>query len=415
VKFSQLETIRALLKRTDSSAKDYLNSYLNTIEPLYPVLHGQPVTHEVEQVRAKSPSVNLSWLAQYLMVLGLGCFASSGNKEPSMDFYLAAEACLNQTPFSFRPNMYTLRTLCLMMIAKQAISTNCWAVDSCWALVGLIVRLSLTLGLHQDPCLPPSSGGPQVAEWQERRSLWTTILFLNTTSASVTGMPSLIRQDEVFGCKKNILSTFECQHPLGRGQGLLLDAFPTVLDILARANSNAEPLSYQMVLQYNTQVRQLMQRTNLNSEPLRGIGIKIFFRRALVILHRQFAHHPEASVLYPVSYWSSLECSLAILVHQRELADEEFASHRLDVFVGLFMLDFFSAALTACVHLLSQDAPLSAAVTSDCPIPPRQTILETLRTCTEIWANVEKQSICFKTGFRILQAALELIPTTSSP
>ena len=44
------------------------------------------------------------------------------------------------------------------------------------------------------------------------------------------------------------------------------------------------------------------------------IALDIFFRRVILVLHRRHALEPDAPSRYPVSYWSSLECSLALLV-----------------------------------------------------------------------------------------------------
>jgi hypothetical protein len=133
--------------------------------------------------------------------------------------------------------------------------------------------------------------------------------------------------------------------------------------------------------------------------------LDIFFRRILLVLHRCHALLPNAPALYPVSYWASLECSLAILVHQRDLCEHRGNSDHRDLLGRLYKLDFFAAALTAGLHLLRRDAPLADGF----GIPPRQTILETLETCTEIWSRDKDRSACFRSGYRSLVDILTML------
>jgi hypothetical protein len=121
----------------------------------------------------------------------------------------------------------------------------------------------------------------------------------------------------------------------------------------------------------------------------------------------------DAPALYPTSYWSSLECSLAILFHHRELAQENhLLIQNIDMIGRPFMLDFFAAALTTCVHLLRTDALLDTTLNSEILMPPRQTILDTLSNCLEILSREQNQSVCFRTGYRLLSAIFPLIPGT---
>jgi hypothetical protein len=76
-----------------------------------------------------------------------------------------------------------------------------------------------------------------------------------------------------------------------------------------------------------------------------------------------------------------------------------------DLLGRMYKLDFFAAALTAGVHLLLIDAPLADGFS----IPPRQTIFETLETCTEIWGRDIERSICFRAGHRTLTQILSML------
>jgi hypothetical protein len=69
------------------------------------------------------------------------------------------------------------------------------------------------------------------------------------------------------------------------------------------------------------------------------------------------------------------------------------------------MLDGFAAAITATIHLLRKDAPLAEGFA----IPPRQTIIETLQACTDLWANQTIESPCFRIGHDMLNKIVETL------
>lgn len=172
-------------------------------------------------------------------------------------------------------------------------------------------------------------------------------------------------------------------------------------------------MAYADVLRHHAQLCDLMAHAQrVCAADLQRITVDIFLRRCLMVLHRPFALHPDGPALFPESYWSSLECSLALLVHYRELWCTE-ARLRLDLVGRAFVLDFFSATLTTCVHMLREDAPLSGAAASGCRIPPRQLILYTLRSCVDIWSGEQEKSVCWRTGYHLLRAILALLPVSA--
>ncbi|GAB1318347.1 hypothetical protein MFIFM68171_08557 [Madurella fahalii] len=405
-KFTTADAMMALIRRTRPVAPEYLHQYRDSLEPLHPMLLDiEELSHEAaERLVAGTVLSDLSWLAQYLMVLGLGCFVGEGLGDRTRDLYGAAEACLAKIPYTFRPNIYSLRTLCLMVVAKRATNATCWAIDSSWSLMGLIVRLAVMVGLHQDD-LRAAEDAVSLKDRRARRYLWTAILFIDIEGAAMAGMPPLLQRD-VVGPRS------DWSEP-GREQDLLYSSYQTILDVVGLVNTNPDRISYEQVLSYDSEVRLLMSSVTASSTGLRRIALDIFFRRALISLHRQFAYLPDAPSRYPISYWSSLECSLAFLSHQLELhSGGRHAPQKLDSVTTVFMTDFFSATLTACIHLLWHDAPLAPVEASilDSQIPPRRTILDTLRSCVEIWSAMKDRSLCCRTGYRILELAMGMIP-----
>lgn len=341
------------------------------------------------------------------MVMGLGCFTSADEPPVATELMMAAEACLMQTPFMFRPMLMTLRALALMSVAKLVCNATCWSVDSCWALLGLLLRVAFIFGLPQERTDTDEELRSPV-EREARRKLWLTTLYLDIRVSMCTGMPPLTRPDELGG-----LGVTPERGAPNSLQVVLFRSLPTVLDVLALVNAKKEPISYPSVLRYNAQLRDLLGHAQrVCTDELQRITVDIL-RRCLMVLHQPFALHPEGPTLFPESYWSSLECSLALLVNYRELwCNDE--GRRLDLVGRAFVLDFFSAMLTTCVHMLRKDAPLSGAAAMDCLIPPRQLILDTLSICIEIWSSEQGKSVCWRTGYHLLRAVLALLPGTQA-
>ncbi|KAI9149574.1 Transcription factor asR3 [Paramyrothecium foliicola] len=405
-KYYARDAVTRLIEGERPNIQKYINVYIELLDCVNPVIDIPQFHRDLEQYWQDPHAFNLCWLSQLLMVMGLGCFVSTNESHAATELMMAAEACLMQTPFMFRPTMLTLKTMCLMVVAKQVCNATCWAIDSCWSLLGLLVRMAFVYGLpHQRTQTEEEVRDPE--ERDARRKLWLTILYMDIKVATSAGMPPLTRPDEL-GCLRN---TADFGQPDSL-QMVLYQALPTVLDVLAHINSHQNQISYPDVLRYNAQLRQLMAHAErVCSTKLQRITMDIFLRRCLMVMHRPFALHQEGPVMFPESYWSSLECSLALLVHYRELYGGE-PDLRLDLVGRAFVLDFFSATLTACLHVLRTDAPLAGASSTDCQIPPRQIILETLRSCIEIWGGEQEKSVCWRTGHTMLVALLGVLPAS---
>ncbi|EEU41228.1 uncharacterized protein NECHADRAFT_83430 [Fusarium vanettenii 77-13-4] len=406
-KYFTREAVVKLVEGEKSKCQSYIDKYLNLLETVNPVLDVELFSREVEQYWQDPYSASLDWMSLFLMVLGLGCFSSVEEPHQATELMMAAEACLVQTPVMFRPTFLSLQTLTLMVVAKHICNPTCWAIDSCWTLLGMVVRTAFIYGLPQETGAEDGEA-LDVSERDARRKLWLTILYLDIKVSMCNGMPPVTRPEDL--C--SIRNTPNWDQPDNLHM-VLYRALPLVLEILAHVNSKDSQVTYPEVLRYKVQIRELMAYAErvCNSQ-LQRITVDIFLRRCIMVLHRPFAMHPEGPSMFPESYWGSLECSLALLVHYREMWCSD-KSLRLDLVGRAFVLDFFSASLTACLHVLRKDAPLAAAPVMDSQIPPRQIILDTLRSCFEIWSVEKESSVCYRTGYAILMAVLEVLPETS--
>lgn len=340
------------------------------------------------------------------MVMGLGAFCTPEEPSIATELMMGAEACLMQTPFMFRPTFAGLKAMCLVVVAKQVCNPTCWFIDSCWSLLGLLVRMSFIFGLPQD--------GHEISSQPERkarRKLWLTIIYLDIKMSMPTGMPPLTRPDELVNLRET--ADIDEDDPL---QIVLAESLPVVLSALVLINSSSNnQVPYPEVLRYNSQIRILMSNAQRRlSNHLQRVTVDIYLRRCLTVLHRPYALHLEGPTKFPESYWSSLECSLTVLMHYRELWSYDFEL-RYDLVGRAFTMDFFPAALQASVHVLRKDAPLAGSAGIGCEIPPRQIILDTLQSCIDIWGGEQEKSVCWRTAHSVLSAIMGLLPDAPAP
>ncbi|KAL7808759.1 hypothetical protein V8C44DRAFT_335293 [Trichoderma aethiopicum] len=407
---SSLDRVRNLVYSHRENCDAFVDTYLALYQPVHPILDAPRFLEEINSFWKDSAHTDVSWLSTYLMVLALGCFAVTRDSASTIELCLAAESCLARTAFMVRPSMSVMRTFCLMVLAKQLANGTCWSLDASWSLLGIVVRLAVCIGLHKPPVAsskPLDDHAVTLSEWQSGHMLWITIVYFCIQTAAITGMPSLLSSDDVLQRTEAHNALLSQVQQFGPWLSLS-DSFPTICNLIARVNSDTEKPTYDEILQYNADIKRFMAATlehpGCKNAPLRAV-IDIFFRRILLVLHRCHALQPDAPILHPVSYWASLECSLAILVHHRDLCEHVGNPDHRDLLGRLFKMDFFAAALTAGLHLLQTDAPLADGFS----IPPRQTIVETLETCTEIWGRDKERSICFRSGHRSLMRILSML------
>ncbi|KAL6900064.1 hypothetical protein GGI43DRAFT_427788 [Trichoderma evansii] len=396
-KFVSMDTIHDLLQHHRERYQSYIDGYIALYQPSFPIINIAIFSSLTEKFWNDPRSTDVAWLASFLMVLALGCFAVTRDKHSATELCMAAEACLSKTHFMVRPDILSVRTLCLMVLAKQTLNATCRTFDSCWTLLGIVTRAATGIDLHRQP-MPHRE---DIGVWQSEQTLWSTVVYFCVQVAMITGKPLLVSADMF--AERIPLSISQTNDPWV----ILIDIYPTICHILSRITSNTNKPLYNEVVKHNDYVRRLMDALlgKIHGKPRLYVAMDIFFRRILLVLHRPYALHAAAPSSYPVSYWASLECSLAILVHYRDLEDQKEPDNT-DLLSRLFKGDIFAAMLTVCLHLRRQEAPLSAGST----IPPRRIILNTLQACIAIWEKEIHHSTCFEIGLMLLGSVLKLLP-----
>lgn len=407
--YSRDAVIRLIDEEADNVAL-YIDTYVELVDAINPVIDVEAFQDELEKYSNDPGSVSLCWMSMLLMVLGLGSFVSS-DPEPAVatEFMLAAEACLMQTPFMFRPTLANLKAVTLMVEAKQFCNATCWAVDSAWSLLGLLVRTAYTFGLPQEYYEAELTA----KEKQDRRHLWLTIRYIEAKVTVHAGMPPVTRHEDAVDIA---LDTGEPRIPENM-HDVLQQAFPTVKFVVANMNNSTDKIAYADVLKHGGILRTLNAHARrVCSSELQFTMLDIFLRRCLMVLHRPFALHDDGPTLYTESYWTSLECALAVLIHYREIyAGGDETPPGYPVLGRANVLDWMPAVLTVCLYIMRRELPLTdvmagGALRGNSSIPPRQLILETVHSCIQIWEGEKDRSVCYRTAYHLLVVIQAMLP-----
>lgn len=348
-----------------------VHHYLVTIDKVFPLLDPVRIKEELHDFWKDQNSVSDPWLAQLYLMVALGCFAHPTSSFEGIDMDSttiqnrcldAAEACYGTTrSFMKRANYTDMRVLCMIAIAKMVdlIAES----DVAWIFVGLIARIALGMQLHRDPGgfsnMPPRDA-------EARKRIWTTVQMLDLLTSIDVGhqMYGLPENSDTPAPANNIITsddgTVDTSDPNNDTvyQLRLMVVYPIVCSIVNKVNGPYSQMPYTQVLKYDEMLRQALKQTQSSSgliphsrvdpsQPdwvyLQKTTVNNLLRRVLLALHQSHARDAKESSVYQKSHWTVLECSLAILRHQREL----FENPQLAWATEVFRSDF----RTAMIHV----------------------------------------------------------------
>ncbi|KIX09369.1 uncharacterized protein Z518_00448 [Rhinocladiella mackenziei CBS 650.93] len=396
-------------------ADRFIENYFDSFEKTHRMLHRSVFAEEMQNFWNSPWSPNYEWLAQLLIMLALGCPTKDRLEDTRLIGTLldGAEACLMQTRFMAKPTLTTIRVMTMMAIAKQIDLVSFDDSDGVWSFLGLIIRFALSMGLHRDPKWFESMS---IFEAEMRKRLWTTLVFIDSQNSLESGMPLLLQSDDYdtpapLNFKDDDLRDNSITDPTPEEsddvtesmfQIILSRSFPTVLNIIRRINRPLDAEGYRMVLEYEAQIRDLLQMTgkiyrssktkdvafsgDMSWKDFQRMTLEIYLRRALLALHLPFFTTADAATLYPTSHWSALESSLAIIVIQRTLYEERTDPTSIEWFAELFKGDFFLAGLFVALGIRRKSFKTTTP-------PPENRLAEaeiashTLDACLAIWAS----------------------------
>ncbi|KAM7200414.1 Fungal specific transcription factor domain containing protein [Rhypophila sp. PSN 637] len=176
--------------------------YFAAFEPIHWLIHPQEFYYELNNFMMDHTRTPDIWLSQLCMMLALGCraapshlFSGSGRSiQDWTDLLLdAAQYFYGGSLGSVSPNLTTVRSLCLIVIAQMMNIVKGTTVAQLESLMGMTVRLAMTMHLHRTTTLFPEIG---TFEAEMRKRVWVTIQLLDVDIAMRTGTSYICRDHD---------------------------------------------------------------------------------------------------------------------------------------------------------------------------------------------------------------------------
>ncbi|KAK0110951.1 hypothetical protein ONS96_002535 [Cadophora gregata f. sp. sojae] len=395
--------------------ESFINNYLTTFEMTHRLLHIPTFKMELDEFWINSQDACPAWLAQFMMMLGLGCPRAKRVEDIKMvdGFLDAAEFYLSETSFMYKPSLVTLRAMCMMAIAKHIDIVAFDDSDGLWSFMGVIQRLAMSIGLHQDPSHFEDIGDMPLLEMEMRKRLWTTFMCLDVQMSMESGMPILLASpdfvvpeprnfnDEYISLESD--TSFLPDPKIftsSSHQRVLAQSLPLAIKINSLINSPNQPIDSNTVLALSHQVKHLLKdaENTFKSASIQypdcpcvnhqRIATEVFFRRLLLALHREQSLAPDSITLHPESYFTSLSCSYSLIILQRTFYEESSTSTSTsnEWLAELFKADFLIAALYVSLGLW-QNTLSDKQYTFGVQMPERATAKIAMDACLGIWGS----------------------------
>lgn len=233
--------------------------YFAAYEPIHRLIHQQEFSYELNAFWMDHTQTSDVWLTQLCMMLALGCRAAPshlfrGSGRSAEDW---ADLLLDSAQYfdggrlnSITPTLTTMRSLCLLVIARMMDIVKGSTVAQLESLMGMTVRLAMTMHLHRSTSLVPEIG---IFEAEMRKRVWVTIQVLDLDIAMKTGTSYICRDHDAdpplnlddkavsFSRRGWTLDTLQCA-PVGNYtdssfQIMLSSILPLLAEIINAINS----------------------------------------------------------------------------------------------------------------------------------------------------------------------------------
>lgn len=322
--------------------------YFQSCEITHRLFHPLQFWDEMHAFWSNPNQVLDGWLAQLCMILALGCqtapeylFQNTARSASEWtDVFLeGAQLCFGRSPFMSMPNLTTIRTLCLMVMAKMLELIKGSTPSEVVFLMGFVTRLAMTLQLHRATKLFPAM---PAFEAEMRKRLWTTIQLLDIDVAMRSGTSFVCReQDTEAPLNVNetdfrrsahgdwtVATLWASPHDYTDGmfQVKLAEILPLLAEIIDTVNSPTQSLiEYEKVMMWDSKIRKQLKdmesvfSLGLRSRPDRNRTaatqrqfLEVLAHRSLLAMHHAYARVPH-DTRFELSYKTVRESSLALL------------------------------------------------------------------------------------------------------
>lgn len=350
------------------------------------VLHRPTFYKQYEDFWRDPTQVDIIWLGLLMSIMGISLriYSRSGEEPPelagrtvdmSYAFKLATEQCLVVGDYTKKLYIHTVQTM-ILLISQQNQKDR---AEESWILLGSLVRISLSMGLHRDPKNFGTTISP--GEGEIRKRLWTVIHFMDILESIKIGLPYMIRLEECDAslplnlhddeiCDSVVVLPPERDHSELTGVSYMITKSSlarTYSKIVSQASSFAPRPPYDQILKMDMELRGqyekmpvfLHMRSTEESKDdpawlvIQRHSLSLLTHKALITLHRPYASRARSNPRYQNSRRRCVEAALVLLKHQSEIfLESQGALRHARWFTDtLGCHDFLHAAMILCLDL----------------------------------------------------------------
>lgn len=313
-----------------------LKCYLDTIEPMYRILHVPSFQQRYEALWSIESDSDKHFILLVKLVLAIGAVTydeSFSLRTSAIHWVYEAQSWYSEPDFKPKLNIQSLQTQILLLIARELVDVGGTMI---WVSTGELMRTAMYLGLHRDPIRLPKATKMST---EMRRRLWNTVLEICLQSSLSSGGPPLISPEDFdTGPPGNFndedLSTDDpVEHPSADFTSssvaiILRQTFPIRLAITKFLNDTSSLNTYQEALRldeslrasYKT-LRQCFQRYKRGCSHSRFQieSVDFMIHRYQLALHLPFVGASNHESAYAFSRKVAVDTSLKIwcILHPR--------------------------------------------------------------------------------------------------
>jgi hypothetical protein len=358
------------------------------------ILHRPSFYKQYEDFWRNPQKVDILWLGLLMVVMSVAVAiyksVGSPNKEleafctaeTKLAFRTAAEQCLIVGEYTKKLYLHTIQTLILLNLTS--------ADENRWFLLGMTIRIAMSMGLHRDPRqFPAISPG----EGEMRRRLWTTLTCMDLLSSIQIGLPCMIKKDESdtklpLNLHDDEIGENVTTLPPERGRDELTgvcyiiwkaNMAHTLWEVVQQVNSVHARPPYDVVLKLEAEISEryeqvptfLQLKTPEESvhDPawliIQRYNLDILRHLAILNLHRPYAARSRHNPRFMHSYRQCVNSAVTLLKHQDEIftQSETTLRHARWYTESQGRQEFFHAAMVVSLHLQCPqgDDPLDPA------------------------------------------------------
>lgn len=310
-----------------------------------------------------------------------------------------------------RSSRYTIETLTLHFAVDQ--NTNIDASIGNWALIGVVIRIALRMGLHRDPSHWPDIR-PLHAE--HRRRLWMSLYQMDFFTSTQVGLPRIIKDSQ---CDTRLPAhLFEndlrldhdeipTERPLTESTPLMhILQRHTIIKVAAEiydateagppSSATVAGLEAKLDVAINAIPAWLRYRpleTSIAETPvtiLHQMTLDIIIHKATYLLHRRSFKKGATGEESARSNELCIKAALEILEHQRRMSEETQPGGLMFGIRGKVASslshEFLQATMMLC-FALSRSSEGNSANANSCALNCRDDVIEVLKNTKDLWEN----------------------------